>query len=182
MEIDRRFSSLKRKKEIKVKFDDFDFLRVIGQGSYGKVYLVEHKHNLKHFAIKTIQKRLVYSQYQDESVQMEREIITSLDHPFIVKLQYAFQDRINLYMVMEFVNGGELFYHLHKSNRNGFPLETVKFYAAQLVLMLEYMHSQGVIYRDLKPENILIDAQGYLRLIDFGLSSILDPENDAAEN
>ena len=101
---------------------------------------------------------------------MEREIITTLDHPFIVKLQYAFQDRVNLYMVMEFINGGELFYHLHKSNRNGFPYETVKFYAAQLVLMLEYLHNQDIIYHDLKPENILIDAQGYLRLIDFGLS------------
>ena len=75
-------------------------------------------------------------------------------------------------MVMEFVNGGELFYHLHKSNRNGFPSHVANFYAAQIVLALEHIHKEGVVYRDLKPENILIDNEGYLRVTDFGLSKV----------
>ena len=87
-------------------------------------------------------------------------------------LEYAFQDLANLYMVMEFVNGGELFYHLHTNTRKGFEQNRAKFYAAQIVLALEHMHNEGVVYRDLKPENILIDTEGYLRLTDFGLSKI----------
>lgn len=75
-------------------------------------------------------------------------------------------------MVMEFVNGGELFYHLHKFSENGFDEERAKFYAAQIVLALDHMHEEGVIYRDLKPENILIDSEGYLRITDFGISKI----------
>ena len=94
------------------------------------------------------------------------------DHPFIMSLEFAFQDQHNLYMVMEFVNGGELFYHLHSSAKPGFSQERAKFYAAQIVLALEHMHSEGVVYRDLKPENILIDSQGYLRITDFGLSKV----------
>ena len=112
----------------------------------------------------------MYEYKQGEGIRAEREFLAMFDHPFIIKLEYAFQDQMNLYMIMEFVNGGELFYHLHKSNRDGFPLETVKFYAAQIVLALEHLHGQGVVYCDLKPENILIDADGYIRLIDFELS------------
>lgn len=77
-------------------------------------------------------------------------------------------------MVMEFVNGGELFYHLHRTGeRSGFEEERAKFYAAQILLALEHMHKQDVVYRDLKPENILIDTDGYVRITDFGLSKII---------
>ena len=79
---------------------------------------------------------------------------------------------------MEFVNGGELFYHLHKDNSTGFDENRAKFYAAQIVLALEHMHNEGVVYRDLKPENILIDQEGYLRITDFGLSKIEEEDND----
>ena len=89
-----------------------------------------------------------------------------------MKLEYAFQDLLNVYMVMELVNGGELFYHLHTQKTKGFDQERAKFYAGQIVLALEHMHEQGVVYRDLKPENILIDSEGYLRITDFGLSKI----------
>lgn len=101
------------------------------------------------------------------------------DHPFIMKLEFAFQDKHNLYMVMEFVNGGELFFHLHKSSTQGFSQERAKFYAAQIVLALEHMHKEGVVYRDLKPENILIDSEGYLRITDFGLSKVEEKHNDS---
>lgn len=85
-----------------------------------------------------------------------------------MKLQFAFQDNANLYLIMEFVNGGELFYHLQLAGK--FNEARAKFYMAEITLALEYLHSKGVIYRDVKPENILIDAQGHVRLTDFGLS------------
>jgi serine/threonine protein kinase len=85
-----------------------------------------------------------------------------------MKLQFAFQDEFNLYLIMEFINGGELFHHLKKETR--FTEDRARFYAAEIVLALEYLHSQGVVYRDVKPENILIDAEGHIRLTDFGLS------------
>ena len=87
-----------------------------------------------------------------------------------MQLEYAFQDTNTLYMVMEFVNGGELFYHL--SLQGKFDEPRARFYAAQIVLALDYMHREGILYRDLKPENILIDKDGYLRITDFGLSKI----------
>ena len=99
---------------------------------------------------------------------VEREILEKFDHPFIMKLQFAFQDEYNLYLIMEFVNGGELFHHLKKDGR--FNEKRAKFYVAELTLALEYLHEQGVVYRDVKPENILIDAEGHIRLTDFGLS------------
>jgi serine/threonine protein kinase len=99
---------------------------------------------------------------------VEREILEKFDHPFIMKLQFAFQDDFSLYLIMEFVNGGELFHHLKQAGK--FSENRARFYAAELALALEYLHSQGVVYRDVKPENILIDADGHLRLTDFGLS------------
>ena len=85
-----------------------------------------------------------------------------------MKLQFAFQDEFNLYLIMEFVNGGELFHHLKKETK--FAESRAKFYAAEIVLALEYLHQNGVVYRDVKPENILIDSEGHVRLTDFGLS------------
>lgn len=89
-------------------------------------------------------------------------------HPFIMKLQFSFQDENHLYFIMEFINGGELFYHLKKDKK--FSEERAKFYAAEIILALEYLHKEGVVYRDVKPENILIDSEGHVRLTDFGLS------------
>ena len=87
---------------------------------------------------------------------VEREILEKFDHPFIMGLEYAFQDADRLYMIMEFVNGGELFFHL-KQQKGGFNEERARFYAAEMALALQYLHKSGVVYRDLKPENILID-------------------------
>ena len=91
-----------------------------------------------------------------------------MENPFIVSLQYAFQSPSKLYMVTEFMQGGELFFHLRKSYK--FPEKRAKFYIAELVLALDYLHSHSVVYRDLKPENILVDTEGHLKVTDFGLS------------
>ena len=137
--------------------------------------------NRKHYAMKVIKKELIFRTYQDEGIKAERDILTMFDHPFIMSLEFAFQDRVNLYMVMEFVNGGELFYHLHKDNENGFSEDRARFYAAQIVLALDHMHGHGVFYRDLKPENILIDKEGYLRITDFGLSKLIHEQGGGDE-
>ena len=152
------------------KKDDFMFIKVVGLGSYGKVFLVQHKRDKTYYAMKVIKKELVFKTCSDEGIKAERDIMMKIDHPFIMKLEYALQDNNNLYMVMEFVNGGELFYQLHMYNHSGFEINRAKFYAAQIVLALDHMHKEGVVYRDLKPENILIDSEGYLRITDFGLS------------
>ena len=102
-------------------------------------------------------------------------ILERLDHPFIVKLHFAFQNPERLYFVIDFLNGGELFYHLN--NSKFFSEERTKFYAAEIILALDCLHKSGVIYRDLKPENVLLDAEGHLKLTDFGLSK-LQPSGD----
>lgn len=113
---------------------------------------------------------------------MEREILEKFDHPFIMGLEYAFQDNERLYLIMEFINGGELFFHL-KQDRGGFSEGRARFYAAEMALALDYLHKSGVVYRDLKPENVLIDNQGHIRLTDFGLSkSGLKENNDRTES
>ena len=93
-----------------------------------------------------------------------------LDHPFIVKLHYAFQTKIKLYLIMDFMIGGELFYLLKRCSR--FNEQRAKFYIAEIVLALEHLHSKGIIYRDLKPENILLDGEGHVKITDFGLAKV----------
>jgi serine/threonine protein kinase len=95
-------------------------------------------------------------------------ILEKLNNPFIVKLHYAFQTPERLYFIIDFLNGGELFYHLRREGR--FTEDRTKFYTAEIILALECLHNAGIIYRDLKPENVLLDSDGHLKLTDFGLS------------
>lgn len=97
-------------------------------------------------------------------------ILERLNSPFIVKLHYAFQTPERLYFVIDFLNGGELFFHLRKATR--FNEQRTKFYAAEIILALECLHKNGIIYRDLKPENVILDQCGHLKLTDFGLSKL----------
>ena len=103
-------------------------MKVVGHGAYGKVFLVQHKQTRKHHAMKVIKKELVYRTNQEQGIQAEREIMQRIEHPFIMKLEYAFQDTNNLYMVMEFVNGGELLYHMTLTGK--FDEPRARFYAA----------------------------------------------------
>lgn len=96
-----------------------------------------------------------------------------ITHPFVVKLHYAFQSSESLYFVTDFLNGGELFFHL--CNETRFTEDRARFYAAEIILALSHLHSEGIIYRDLKPENVLLDADGHIKLTDFGLSKISHP-------
>jgi len=152
----------------KISVTDFHFLKVLGKGSFGKVLLVEKKDTGTFYAMKILRKDAVAKRNQKFHTKAERQILETLNSPFIVKLHYAFQTKDKLYLVMDFMNGGELFFHLRRDRK--FNQERAKFYAAEIILALEYIHSKGVIYRDLKPENILIDLEGHIRLTDFGLS------------
>ena len=158
-----------------VTIEDFQLLKVVGRGSFGKVYMARKKDDGKIFAIKTLKKDFIIRTNQMTNTKIERDIMQKITHPFVVKLHYAFQSPETLYFVTDFLNGGELFFHL--CNEIRFSEERAKFYAAEMVLALSHLHSQGVIYRDLKPENVLIDNEGHLKLTDFGLSKMKQPEN-----
>ena len=151
--------------------EDFERLKVLGKGSFGKVVLVRLKTNGKLFAMKILKKEAVVKRKQVDHTKTERMILEKLRHPFIVRLYYAFQDNDNLYFVTEFMQGGEMFFHLHRNPQ--YKDKAVIFYLSEILLALEYMHRKNIVYRDLKPENILLDFQGHIKLTDFGLSKIL---------
>lgn len=150
---------------------DFDLLRVVGKGAFGKVMLVRKKCGQdasRVFAMKVLKKSVIAAKGQTEHTRSERSILCEIRHPFIVRLRYAFQSDAKLYLVTDYYNGGSLFYHLRKSR--GFSETRACFYAAELLLALEHLHKSGIIYRDLKLENILMDHNGHIALTDFGLS------------
>lgn len=152
-----------------VKPSDFEFLKVIGKGSFGKVLLAKHKVEKNVYAVKVLQKKMILKRNEKNHVMSERNVLLkNLNHPFLVGLHYAFQTPDKLYFVLDYVNGGELFFHLQRERY--FPEPRARFYAAEITSALGYLHSEGIIYRDLKPENILLDFQGHVVLTDFGLS------------
>ncbi|KAF8608053.1 Pkinase-domain-containing protein [Ceratobasidium sp. AG-I] len=147
---------------------DFRILHTLGTGSFGRVHLACSRHNHRHYAIKVLNKSKVVQQKQVEHTNSERSVLATVRHPFIVNLWGTFQDINNLFMVMDFVPGGELFTLLRKSRR--FPSPVAKFYTAEVILAIDYLHGHDIIYRDLKPENILLGADGHIKLTDFGFA------------
>uniref|UniRef100_A0A4W5QHU0 non-specific serine/threonine protein kinase n=1 Tax=Hucho hucho TaxID=62062 RepID=A0A4W5QHU0_9TELE len=148
----------------------FELLKVLGQGSYGKVFLVRKIRGSDRgqlYAMKVLRKATLKVRDRVRS-KMERDILAEVNHPFIVKLHYAFQTEGKLYLILDFLRGGDLFTRLSKEVM--FTEEDVKFYLAELALALDHLHSLGIIYRDLKPENILLDEEGHIKITDFGLS------------
>ncbi|KAA0161154.1 hypothetical protein FNF31_03995 [Cafeteria roenbergensis] len=152
----------------RVGMEAFETLKMLGKGGFAKVVLVRHRSSGKVFAMKILKKRVVLARNQREHTKTERAVLGFVDHPFIVGLHCAFQTTESLFLVLDYCAGGELFFHLQRRRR--FTEATTRFFAAQLVLALSYLHSKGVVYRDLKPENILVSADGYIKIADFGLS------------
>jgi len=154
-----------------VTLNDFELCKVIGRGSFGKVYLVRKKTSTDagcYFALKELKKKAVIERNQVEHTKAERCIMEKITHPFLMKLHYAFQDDVKLFFVMDFLTGGELFFHL--KNEHKLDEDRTRFYAGEIVLGIGHLHTHNIIYRDLKPENILLDSEGHVKLTDFGLS------------
>ncbi|KAF4095799.1 ribosomal protein S6 kinase alpha-3 isoform X3 [Onychostoma macrolepis] len=158
----------------------FELRKVLGQGSFGKVFLVKKTTGPdagQLYAMKVLKKATLKVRDRVRT-KMERDILVEVNHPFIVKLHYAFQTEGKLYLILDFLRGGDLFTRLSKEVM--FTEEDVKFYLAELALALDHLHGLGIIYRDLKPENILLDEEGHIKLTDFGLSKeSIDHENKA---
>ncbi|OMJ94058.1 hypothetical protein SteCoe_2828 [Stentor coeruleus] len=151
-----------------LSLDSFHIEKLLGKGTFGKVMLVRKKDTNAIYAMKVIKKSLIEKYRYVDHTKTERKILGELDNPFLVKLRYAFQSKTKVYMVMDFINGGELFFHLEREKF--FTEDRAQFYAAEILLGLEYLHSQGIVYRDLKAENILLESSGHIKLTDFGLS------------
>ena len=153
---------------------DFDLRATVGTGTFGRVRIVKLKGSISRtpFALKMLKKSEVIRLKQVEHVKSEKDILMMIDHPFIVTLVAAFQDEKRLYMLMEFVNGGELFSYLRKQGR--LSVDAARFYAAEIVLAFSYLHERNIVYRDLKPENLLIDSQGHIKITDFGFAKVIE--------
>ncbi|XP_053343846.1 serine/threonine-protein kinase Sgk2b isoform X1 [Clarias gariepinus] len=147
---------------------DFDYLKVIGTGSFGEVLLAKYKENNKYYAVKVLQKHIILKKEAEGNIMCERNVLVkTLNHPFLVRFHFSFQTKERLCLVLDYASGGELFYHLQKERV--FKESRARFYAAELASALGYLHSLHIIYRDLKPENILFDSEGHVVLTDFGL-------------
>lgn len=153
-----------------LKIDDFDLLKVVGRGSFGKVMQVLKRDTGRIYALKTIRKAHIISRSEVAHTLAERSVLAQINNPFITPLKFSFQSPDKLYFVLAFVNGGELFHHLQKEQR--FDINRARFYTAELLCALECLHGFKVIYRDLKPENILLDYSGHIALCDFGLCKL----------
>ena len=161
---------------IKLKSDDFERQKLLGKGSFGEVYLVKFKNNNQYYAMKTLDKQTIISYNQEEHTKAERDLMVKVECPFIVDIKFAFQDSQNLYLLTEFMQGGELFFHLYREKR--FNDDKAKFYLVEIILAIEFLHKKKMMYRDLKPENVLIDKNGHIKLTDFGLSKILSKDKE----
>ncbi|KAI8327313.1 kinase-like domain-containing protein [Blakeslea trispora] len=153
----------------KVTLNDFNFLFVLGKGNFGKVMLAEDKYDKRLYAVKVLKKRFIIDNDEIESLRSEKRIFQAANrarHPFLIGLQSCFQTESRVYFVMEYVSGGDLMWHIQ---REPFSERRAKFYACEVLLALEYFHSQGIIYRDLKLDNIMLGLDGHIKVADYGL-------------
>lgn len=159
--------------------DDFQILRLIGKGTFGQVYQVRKKDTNRIYAMKVLSKKVIVQKKEVAHTVGERNILVrtaTSESPFIVGLKFSFQTSNDLFLVTDYMSGGELFWHLQKEGR--FDEKRAKFYIAELILAIQHLHHNDIVYRDLKPENILLDANGHIALCDFGLSKANLTKND----
>ncbi|TRY71029.1 hypothetical protein TCAL_10107 [Tigriopus californicus] len=156
-----------RLKRSRLGVDDFEPLKVIGRGAFGEVRLVQKIDTGHVYAMKILRKSAMVEKEQVAHVRAERDVLVEADHPWVVKMFYSFQDAVNLYLIMEFLPGGDMMTLLMK--KDTLPEEVTQFYVAETALAIDYIHKLGFIHRDIKPDNLLLDASGHIKLSDFGL-------------
>ncbi|KAF3994205.1 hypothetical protein FT663_00175 [Candidozyma haemuli var. vulneris] len=173
----KKESQFLRLRRTKLSLDDFITVKVIGKGAFGEVRLVQKKDTGKIYAMKTLLKSEMYKKDQLAHVKAERDVLAGSDSPWVVSLYYSFQDQVNLYLIMEFLPGGDLMTMLIRWQI--FTEDITRFYMAECVLAIEAIHKLGFIHRDVKPDNILIDKRGHVKLSDFGLSTGFHKTHDS---
>ncbi|CAN8260035.1 unnamed protein product [Cochlearia groenlandica] len=151
-----------------VGLEDFEVMKVVGKGAFGKVYQVRKKETSEIYAMKVMRKDKIMEKNHAEYMKAERDILTKIDHPFIVQLKYSFQTKYRLYLVLDFINGGHLFFQLY--HQGLFREDLARVYTAEIISAVSHLHEKGIMHRDLKPENILMDVDGHVMLTDFGLA------------
>ena len=160
--------NLIKEEEEKISTKDFICLALLGRGSFGEVYLVQKISNKKNYAMKILRKERIMGQNLSKYAIAERNVLSLSNHPFIVKLNFAFQTLTKLFLILEYCPGGDLSRHL--SYEKKFDEKRAKFYLCEILLALEDLHKRNIIFRDLKPENVVLDEEGHCKLTDFGLS------------
>jgi len=153
------------------QIQQFSIGKTLGTGAFGRVMFVNHNESKKHYALKRLKKAAIIKMKQVDHMMSEKAILKDLEHVFIVNLSGTFHDERYVYLLLEYVVGGEFFTHLRKSGR--LDNEAACFYAGQIGSIFEYCHNKDIIYRDLKPENILLTIDGYLKLTDFGFAKVI---------
>jgi 3-phosphoinositide dependent protein kinase-1 len=160
--------------------EHFSFGTQLGEGSYSTVVIGTEKANGQRYAIKILNKKQIIQQKKIQYVNLEKNVLLSLSHPFIIKLYYTFQDAYSLYFVLELARNGDLLSHIQRLG--SFSEATSRFYAAELTEALDYLHQNGVLHRDIKPENVLVDDMGHVRITDFGTAKQLEKDQDDASS
>uniref|UniRef100_S4RTA2 non-specific serine/threonine protein kinase n=1 Tax=Petromyzon marinus TaxID=7757 RepID=S4RTA2_PETMA len=156
------------KPKSKVTMNNFDYLKLLGKGTFGKVILVREKATGQYYAMKILKKEVIVAKDEVAHTLTENRVLQTTKHPFLTLLKYSFQTHDRLCFVMEYVNGGELFFHL--SRERVFSEDRTRFYGAEIVSALDYLHTEkNVVYRDLKLENLMLDKDGHIKIADFGL-------------
>ena len=154
----------------------FEFIGIIGRGGFGKVWRVLNKKTKQIYAMKKMSKCKIIDKRSERSIKAERDLLSIMNHPFIINMHFSFQDNDFLYIAMDLLTGGDLRYQIFKQKI--FFEEQTKFIISCIILSLEYIHTNNILHRDLKPENLVFDSQGYLKLTDFGIAKIYRKENN----
>lgn len=162
----------------RITLKDFNIVKLVGKGSFGKVFLVTTKNSNEYFAMKALKKDVVLQDDDVECTMFERDVCKLGNrNPFLTKLYCTFQNEEFLFFLMEFLNGGDLMFHIVESKK--FTEDRARFYAAEILCGLQFLHNEGIIYRDLKLDNVLLDSKGHCKISDFGMCKKIPPDGKA---